>query len=83
MTDNDIRTVADLRKALEKFSDDTPVGLSVHGHPWYAPCHRNTHGPMRAVRTRLHFGDGTTKDIALLHEGQLPEDGYLPAAVDK
>src|ERR1044072_5273389 len=78
----DIRTVADLRKALEKFPDDLPVGISVHGHPWYGPCHRDTHGPMRASRTRLHFGDRTTKDIALLHEGGMPKDRYLPTGVD-
>lgn len=78
----DIRTIADLRKALEMFPDDCPIGLSVYGHSWFAPCHRGSHGPVRVVRTQLHFSNGTTKDIALLHEGRMPKDGYLHAEVE-
>ena len=71
----DILTVRKLKNALADLPDDTPVGLSVYNHTWYANCHTLTHGPAHVALGEFHSGE----KIAVIYVGDdgWPKDGYL------
>lgn len=65
-------SVGELKKALENVPDDTPVGLSVFRHSWFANRHLQTHGDARIAIGRFT----NDEKILMIYEGDWPTNGY-------
>ena len=71
-------TAGELIQRLQAVPPETPIGVSVYGNSWYAPCHNNSHGALEVHLSRLHYAYGKTEDIFLIHTRGQIRDGYKP-----
>lgn len=53
-----VKTVGDLRAAMEGCADDLPLGIVVYGHSYLVPMHGGSHGPLFAEPALAGTGGG-------------------------